>query len=97
MHHKNTPVDRAFLDCMRAGAFEMAHACLSMGADVNATDPRHGHKTALHWAAKRGSLRAIDLLISAGADRRARDDMSRTPEDVARQAGCGMGTRKLRA
>ena len=96
MDQKTTPIDLTFLDCMRKGAFEMANAYLRLGADVNAVDRAHGSDTALHMAAKRGNLRAMDSLILAGADRAALDDWGRTPEDLARLIGCEMGARKLR-
>jgi hypothetical protein len=46
-----------------------------------------GQATALHYAAKAGFLATIDVLLTAGADPRARDDNGLTPLDwLARAA-----------
>ena len=46
-----------------------------------------GGDTCLHYAAFRGDLRAIELLICGGVDINARGDMGATPLHSAHQAG----------
>jgi len=57
------------------------------GADpVHATGVRALNATALHYAAKAGFLRTIEVLIEHGADPDARDSNGRTPLDWLEQA-----------
>ena len=58
----------------------------SGAADVNAKDV-DGDRTPLHWAAARGSLRCILLLLDAGADKTAVNASGQTPAELATEAG----------
>jgi hypothetical protein len=63
-------------------------ALLAAGADPNVQDD--AGRTALHWAAWRGSNADADevtALLEAGADRSLRDSMGRTPSEAAREHG----------
>ena len=51
-----------------------------------ATGVRALNATALHYAAKAGFLRTIEVLLEAGADPAARDSLGRTPLDWLEQA-----------
>ena len=74
---------------------EYVRALLRHGA--RATDRRTGdpegttgvlalNATALHYAAKAGFLRTIEVLLESGADPAARDSLGRTPLDWLEQA-----------
>jgi ankyrin repeat protein len=80
---------------MAAGAHEdvSAPSCATVPADDRRTgDPRGTtgvralNATALHYAAKAGFLRTIEVLIDHGADPDARDSHGRTPLDWLEQA-----------
>lgn len=49
--------------------------------------PRHGRRTALHYAAANAGLPVIQSLLDAGADPAARDDEGVTPLDYLRGSG----------
>jgi len=63
---------------------EYVRALLRHGASAN--DRRGGDATALHYAARAGFLRTIEVLIAHGADPDARDGHGRTPLDWLDQA-----------
>lgn len=44
---------------------------------------RQGDNTALHWAAMRGHVEIVKLLLSYGADRTAQNAQGRTAMDLA--------------
>jgi ankyrin repeat protein len=58
--------------------FSGAERFLSVGADINAPDDNDS-STALCWAARRGSLRMVRLLLRGGADVNLPDNGERTP------------------
>ena len=58
---------------------------LSEGVDINATDIRTQHMTALHAAALDGDIQQIRRLLAHGAKRDIRDDSGRTAADYARE------------
>jgi ankyrin repeat protein len=59
---------------------ELKQALLS-GVDVNATDERG--VTALHYAVRAANIRAVQLLINAGADLQAKSPAGEAPLDWA--------------
>src|SRR6516162_3264836 len=63
---------------------EHVRALLRHGA--RATGVRALNATALHYAAKAGFLRTIEVLLDHGADQDARDSHGRTPLDWLEQA-----------
>jgi len=73
---------RDFLhEASRHGFTDGLRALLDAGANVNATDG-YG-QTALLWAAVRGAVDCVDLLLSRGADRTLRTGAGKTAEDHA--------------
>ena len=61
--------DAPLADAARDGDLEQVRALIGTGADVNAA---HGDgMTALHWAAERGSVEMVEVLIYAGANAKA--------------------------
>ena len=67
--------------------YEILEALIKAGADVNA----HGRndETPLHFAAGMEDIKAIEMLLKAGADRtiKTRIDNYATPEEEARMSG----------
>ena len=67
------------------GNGEMIRLLLAYGADVNA---RNNGETALHYAARRGSVINAKVLVEdGGADIDAKDRNGKTPLDIAREEG----------
>ncbi len=58
-----------------------------LGADRTLASFMDGHTSAIHEAARSGSLEVVELLVSAGAPLDLRDGSGRTPLAVAREAG----------
>jgi hypothetical protein len=58
---------------------------LREGIDINATDIRVQHMTALHAAALDGDITQIRRLLTHGARRDIKDDSGRTAADYARE------------
>lgn len=60
---------------------------IKAGVDVNAVDKRHPEMnwTALHVAAAGADLRAVRLLLDAGAKAEVQDGKGRTPLDLVRE------------
>jgi ankyrin repeat protein len=52
---------------------------------INTPDARG--RTALHWGAQRGDLNAVELLLNAGADANAVDELNNTPLLFAASSG----------
>ena len=69
-------VDPGILEAARAADWEVVHALVEQGADVNQAERG---MTPLHWASYWGDLETVDLLIGAGADANAADDLGVTP------------------
>jgi ankyrin repeat protein len=72
-------------------ALDAVRLLLEAGADVNWPDSRG--RTALHCAMEEEAglwhPEIVRFLVRHGASLRARDDMGRTPQDVAREQGRG--------
>ena len=68
------------------GQIEVVRYLLSVGARHDLRES-HGF-TPLHWAA-RGNLETLKLLIEAGADTNAEDQLGRLPIDIAHEHGKG--------
>jgi ankyrin repeat protein len=68
------------------GKSATAAILLNHGAKINAVDQRGKH-TALHLAAWVGNADLVTLLLARKADRDAKDEMNRTPLDLAREKG----------
>ena len=75
-------LDRDLIEAVKKGEPATVHAFLAKGASANARDQRGG--TALHWAAARGRLDVVALLIDHGADASSADADGETALDVAR-------------
>ncbi|MCE2541662.1 MAG: ankyrin repeat domain-containing protein, partial [Acidobacteria bacterium] len=77
--------DVQLIQAVKNGDAPAVRALLERGAGV---DARQGDgATALHWAAHLNDLEAADLLIRAGADVDATNDLGVTPLWVATTAG----------
>lgn len=68
---------------------------LNAGGDLNAADTRH-HFSALHIAALRGHVQAIQVLLDHGADLHARTAGGMTAAELADQRGHADAARLLR-
>ena len=75
---RHTPLYGLGNECVVAGAGDLVRTLVRSGADVNAHD---GVKrcTALHMAARRGSVEIAGTLLECGADIEARDSLGETP------------------
>jgi ankyrin repeat protein len=62
----------------RTGKVDAVKSLLSHGTDVNGKDTKRG-QTAIMWAAAEGNVEAVEVLIKAGADFRARLSSGYTP------------------
>lgn len=82
-HTAGTRMVAVFSDPAKADA--ALAQLLSEGVDVNATDIRVQHMTALHAAALDGDIPQIRRLLAHGAKRDIRDDSGRTAADYARE------------
>ncbi len=71
----------------------IARRLIEAGADVNANEEARIGDTALHTAARNGTLEMVELLVSAGADPTIRGWMWITPLDNARGRKRGAGPR----
>ena len=59
----------------------------ALDADPSMVDQESGQGTALHAAVRRGRGASVRVLLARGADPRLRDDLGRTPAELARQIG----------
>lgn len=71
----------------------IARRLIEAGANVNAHEDARGGDTALHIAARNGTLRMAELLVSAGADPLISTGMGGTPLGLARARKRGDGPR----
>ena len=53
------------------------------GVDINMCDVMHNQWNALHYAVLQDSVRAVEILIGAGADKEQKDGIGRTPHVIA--------------
>lgn len=74
---------------------EYVRALLRYGA--RATDRRGGDATALHYAARAGFTKTIEVLLDHGADPAARDSQGRTPLDWLEQAAPSVSRAAVRS
>ncbi len=71
------------IEGIKNGNVAIVHAYLERGGDVNYVDRLGG--TPLHWAAARGLIDIVELLLSCGAKPDVRDADGETPGDIAKQ------------
>ncbi len=69
------------------GHSEMVKLLLEFGARVDIVAKETSDYTPLHWAARSGCLKTVQLLVAAGADTFACDDRGRTPREIAEERG----------
>ncbi|NIO60644.1 MAG: hypothetical protein GTO33_15220, partial [Acidobacteria bacterium] len=65
------------VDAVRSGDREVLQALIDQGASVDEAEA--DGTTALHWASYRDDVASADLLIRAGADVAAANDLGATP------------------
>ena len=88
--------EQALIESVKVGDTEKAEAAIAAGVDVNAPGTEQ-EWTALNYAAGKGDLTMVDLLLRRGADvfRTGRDN--RTPYQIAVAAGHATVARALAA
>ena len=88
--------DVALIEAVKAGDLQKTETAVAAGADVNAPGPEQ-QWTALNYAAGKGDLAMVDLLVQRGADvfRTGRDNS--TPYQIAVAAGHAAVPRRLAA
>jgi len=64
------------------GRHDQVKRLIAEKRNVDAKDV-DGDRVPLHWAAARGDIRCVELLLKAGADASIRDASGRTPADLA--------------
>lgn len=77
-------------DQLGAASWLLAHSAdvrAATGETDEFTFPKHGQRTALHYAAANASLPVIEALLAAGADPAAKDDEGVTPLDYLNGKG----------
>ncbi|MFL6284934.1 MAG: ankyrin repeat domain-containing protein [Pyrinomonadaceae bacterium] len=82
------------IEAVKAGDREAAKGFIESGAEVNRQDKQGW--TALNWAAARGDLGMIDLLLQHGADHTEVGRDLRTPSMIALAAGQAEAVKRLR-
>jgi ankyrin repeat protein len=87
--------DSTLMDAVRSGDIAEAERQLRAGADVNGNGPEQGW-TALNYAAGRGDVNMIRLLLDHGADLARTGKDERTPYMIALAAGRVDAARLLR-
>ena len=88
--------EQALIEAVKAGDSQKAEAAIAAGVDINAPGTEQ-EWTALNYAAGKGDLAMVDLLLRRGADvfRTGRDN--RTPYQIAVAAGHATVARALAA
>ena len=89
------PPDVPLIEAVKAGDREAARRLLNAGEDPNARLP--DGTTALHWAAYRDDIDAVELLVAAGAAVGAANRYGATPLSLAADAGYGAVVERLLA
>ena len=87
----------SLVDAAKSGAQELRCALLAKSSSTAVNTPDGDGSTALHWAAYRDDLEAADLLIRAGANVNAANDLGVTPLWTASQSGSDAMVAKLLA
>jgi ankyrin repeat protein len=86
----------AVIDAARSGDRGALRALIEKKADVN--QPDADGSTALHWAAYRDDLESVELLLTAGANASAANDLGATPLwNASTNAGTAVAKRLLDA
>ena len=85
----------AVIDAARNGDRAALRALIEKKADVN--QPDADGATALHWAAYRDDVESVDLLVAAGANVNAANDLGATPLWNASTNGVAVTKRLLEA
>jgi ankyrin repeat protein len=81
----HTPLYSVGNECRISDGGKVVHALVRAGAKVDASDGVK-HCTALHMAARRGSVDVAKALLECGADIEARDTLGETP--LRRSVNC---------
>ncbi|KAH7662697.1 putative E3 ubiquitin ligase protein [Dioscorea alata] len=81
---RRTPL---ILACMRSDLLPAAKVLIELGANVNAYRPGSRGGTPLHYAANRGLVQTVELLLSHGANPLLMNDDHKTALDLARANG----------
>ncbi|KAM0932237.1 putative transcription factor C2H2 family [Dioscorea sansibarensis] len=81
---RRTPL---ILACMRSDLLPVAKALIELGANVNAYRSGSQGGSPLHYAAKRGLVQTVELLLSRGANPLLMNDDHKTALDLARANG----------
>lgn len=89
----NHQVLQGLLDCYEQNSLSRERECRGLDAAVNSRDAICW--TPLHWAAKNGHQKCIQLLLRYGANLGLTDYVSRTPVDVALAFGQSSAARLL--
>jgi len=71
-----------FMTSTKKGDYETVKAYLKNDIDINTRDPENGY-TALHWAAEKGQMKIVKLLIEKGANLNAKTKNNLTPLNLA--------------
>ena len=89
------PPDVPLIEAVKAGDREAARRLLNAGEDPNARLP--DGTTALHWAAYRDDIDAVEMLVAAAAAVGAANRYGATPLSLAADAGYGAVVERLLA
>jgi ankyrin repeat protein len=84
-HHGQTAIHLA----VQKNYIDIVKRLLEKGADINAlaTDPSYSHMTPLHYAALTGNVKAVQLLLSWGANIYLENGQFHTAATIAYQHG----------
>ena len=88
---------RRLVDVARSADTDAVRALLDNGASIEIDTAEADGTTALHWASHRDDLESADLLIRAGANVNAANDLGATPLWTASQNGSHAMVRRLLA
>lgn len=61
---------------------DLVKLVIEFGAELNYKS-QYGHYTSLHLAAMRGNITLVEILLRAGASKKIKDRIGKTPWDVA--------------
>eukprot|EP00286_Rhodomonas_abbreviata_P011109 CAMPEP_0181328678 /NCGR_PEP_ID=MMETSP1101-20121128/22867_1 /TAXON_ID=46948 /ORGANISM="Rhodomonas abbreviata, Strain Caron Lab Isolate" /LENGTH=295 /DNA_ID=CAMNT_0023437629 /DNA_START=168 /DNA_END=1056 /DNA_ORIENTATION=- len=81
-----SPEDALWEGCQRGASDEEIFECAAR-ADVDARDTGWYNWTAAHYAAERGHVAVVEVLIALQADMWPEDDVGRRPVDLANERG----------